>query len=264
MIGASLVANGKLNIDYQAFKQVQMFLNGEYWGVYHLREKKGKDFIKSNYPNVNSKAIDIISVGKVKRGDGNAFNSLKEYINDHDLSDNSNYQKLLTKIDIDNYIDYMSLMIYSGAYDWLNNNVRFWKEKKEGAKWRWILDDVDSGFASWVVDRNNFDFLEEHSDRFTSQLFFKLAKNRTFKKRFKQRFNTLLDTTFSSANVHKLGKSIVLKKKPYLTQEKWAGQLAKFDKSVEGFLRAYDKYIVELKEFANKRDDIVRDQLRDF
>jgi uncharacterized protein YozE (UPF0346 family) len=264
MLAASIVAKDTLNIDYQGFKIVQMYMNGEYWGVYHLREKKGKDYIASNYPDVDVKNIDIISTDVVKRGDSKEFNLLRNFVKNHDLSISSNYTQVANMIDLDNYIDYMSFMIFSGASDWLKNNTRFWKEKKNGAKWRWIIDDVDSGFISWKQNRNNFDFIKEKSNYFTSQLFLALVKNKNFKSNFKQRFRELLNGAFSTNSLLSQIDSIANKKKDYMHLEKWAKELSNHEKSVDGFVKEFYDYIGYVKEFAYNRNGIVKDQLDSF
>ena len=262
ILASSIVANGKLDIDYQGFKIIQMYMNGEYWGIYHIREKKGKDFLISNYPDIGK--IDIISTGKLKNGDMDDFNDLKKFVNTKELSLDENYNEISKLIDIDNYIDYMSLMIYSAAYDWLNNNTRLWKEKKVGAKWRWMIDDVDSGFSSWQKKDNNFNLIKQRSNHLTSALFTALSKNKTFKSKFKQRFYTLLNTVFAPENMQPLIDKIFDKQKEYMPLEKWAAQLAKFDKTRDGFIKEADEYVDSVGTFVQERRDIVKTQVDNF
>lgn len=261
ILAASLVADGNLDIDYQAFRTAKMYVNGEYWGIYQLREKKAKNYIQSNYPNVDSDHIDIISVGKIKAGDRKDYDTLFTYILNNDLTQDSHYQKVLTKIDIDNYIDYMSFMIFSGAQDWINNNTRLWKEKKEGAKWRWILDDVDGSFISWRQNSDNFKLLQERSSKLTSALFLELSKNTNFKNRFKQRFEQLLDTIFTQENIQSHADAIINQKKPYMHLEKWGADLSKGEPTIEAFLERFNSHIENIEEFAEHRRGIVKGQL---
>ena len=36
--------------------------------------------------------------------------------------------------------------------DWPGNNTKFWREKGEKGKWRWIVFDIDAGLAAWKDD----------------------------------------------------------------------------------------------------------------
>jgi len=264
ILSANLVADGKLDIDYQAFRIVHVYVNGEYWGIYHIREKKGKNFIKSNYPDVDEDNLDIISVEEVKEGDKTDYNQIRYFVNHNDLSLETNYQEVLKKIDIDNFIDYMSFMIFCGAQDWISNNTRLWKEKKDGAKWRWILDDVDGGLQAWALSHNNFQRIADKPNYFTSELFTALSKNINFKNRFKQRLIHLMDTVFQSQNIIKYIHQIVDQEKNYMQYEKWAKELSRNEKTVEGFKQEFTKHIQSMIDFANQRKSIVVRQLNNY
>ena len=38
--------------------------------------------------------------------------------------------------------------IFGANIDWPAWNIKFWKEKKEGAKWKWVLVDMDYSFGN--------------------------------------------------------------------------------------------------------------------
>lgn len=248
-LAALVVENLELDIDYQAYKTVQMFMNGEYWGIYDIREKKGEDFLKSNYPDIGD--IDLIDRLKVKRGDVNDYKELMDYIDTHNLSTNSYYQYVLSKVDENSFIDYMSFNIYSGNLDWINSNHRSWKEKKEGSKWRWMIDDVDYGFKD--KDINLFERLRDKRDYYLlTKLFNGLLKNETFKTKFKNRFIDLLDTKFTPSKMKELVDIVNDAQKDYI----------KFEKIDWGY--NYDKNITEINVFIQARTEVVREQLEVF
>jgi len=250
LVAAALVEDGDLNVDYQAYQAVQMFINGEYWGVYNMREKKGTDYLKSNYPDIDEDNIDIIGNG-IKSGDNVEYNALHNYIKRHDLSIDSNYQEILTMIDEDNFIDYMILMIYSGNRDWIDNNFRLWRERKEDAKWRWMLDDVDYGFI--LPDRENTD-LATMEGTLTSDLFRKLLKNSNFKSKYKRRFYEYLNGLFTTENMLSIIDKLSQERSKYMDLEKnkWGISKARFD---------YD--VRRLENFARKRVAVIKEYLDD-
>ena len=256
-LAAALVKNGNLNIDYQAYTATQMFVNGNYWGLYNIREKKGADFLISNYPNLKKKNLDIINVGDyAKVGDMNDYDALVEllYLKNYDLSANADYQELLTFFDEDSYIDYMALMIYSANYDWINSNLRCWKEKKPAKKWRWMVDDVDAGFDNDYIQLNQFsEIMNADSTAVMIDLFRSLVKNTTFKQKFKTRLIELLDTTFSTANMISVIDTIINERKDYISLETPVWSSITVDE--------FDYYVTTLKDFANQRNAVVRSQL---
>jgi hypothetical protein len=150
-------------------------------------------------------------------------------------------------IDLDNYIDYMSFMLYCANEDWIYNNTRWWREQKEGAKWRWMLDDVDGSFSQYNFD--SFD-LATRTSTFMSKLFNNLRRNSEFKSRMRDRLNELLDTTFSQDNIIGLIDRLADERRDYLDLErtKWGITQDMLD-------YAFD----EGREFAKKRKSVMLD-----
>jgi len=252
ILAASFVEVGNLDVDYQAYQAVQMFMNGEYWGVYNLREKKGKDYLRSNYPNLGKK-MDIISTS-IKLGNRKDYDNLRSYVKSHDLSIANNYTEVLNKVDENSFIDYMSIMIYSANTDWLDSNFRCWKEKKDGAKWRWMLDDLDYGFINKNVNQNTFDVVSNNPSSLMTSLFIKLSKNNTFKTKFKKRFNELLDTLFEPNNAQRIIDKIINERKEYMSLEnKWGIKLIDFEFNSD-----------LIRSFIKHRNSIIKQQLNTF
>ena len=77
-------------------------------------------------------------------GSNKEYNDLIDYVKSHDLSIKENYDYVASKIDIDNYIDWCAIEIYTGNSDL--GNIKFWKPQTPDSKWRWILFDMDWGF----------------------------------------------------------------------------------------------------------------------
>ena len=261
VLGAVLTDTGSLNIDYQGYRATQLFVNGEYWGLYNFREKKGGDFIESNYPDIDKDELDIINQGfEAKKGDTDDYFALEILLNTTlglDLSNDADYQNIIGFIDESNYIDYMALMIYSANTDWISSNQRSWKEKKAGAKWRWMIDDLDSGFYAPSANLNQFTtILQSDSTDVMISLFKALTKNATFNQKFKLRLNTLLDTTFSPANMLNKIDSIVDERSAYIPLEN-----AKWNSITTG---SFNRHVQNLKDFANSRRAVVRAQLNNF
>jgi hypothetical protein len=262
LIAATIVKKGNLDVDYQDYKAVEAFINGEYWGVYNIREKKSENFIKSNYPDVKRGKLDIIKNGNiVKNGDIKGYNELKNYLasKNFNLVDNNSYEYIKSVVDIDSFIDYMAVMIYSANDDWLAANHRCWRENKEGGKWRWMLDDLDLGFMDWNVNTNFFEIAKGNDvggndGLLMTELFRSLLTNTSFKVQFKNRFNQLLDTTLSKADMRAIVNELYdVRKDAYLRRHKWTNE----SNDVYEFASVIDR----LNSFIDQRADIVRSEL---
>ncbi|MBN2279846.1 MAG: CotH kinase family protein [Candidatus Marinimicrobia bacterium] len=135
------------HIDCQAYRPSVVYINGEYWGIHNIREKLNEHYIASHH-GVDPDQIDLLeSNGQANQGDANDWFQLVDYINTHDLGIESNFDYLRDQVDLENFMEYYIAQIYFDNTDWPGNNIKYWKEKNESGKWRWILYDTDFGFG---------------------------------------------------------------------------------------------------------------------
>ncbi len=254
LLANQLVEDGNLNVEYQAYRTINMFMNGEFWGVYNIREKRGSDYITSNYPEIDEKNLDIIKVGSIRKGDRVEHDKMRKFITQNDLNITANYEKAIAMIDEKNFIDYLCVELFSANDDWVGSNNRIWKEKSDTTKWRWIIDDVDRGFHIINVDKNMFDYVATYpTNTLLQDMFNAFNKNSVFKSKFKKRFIELLNSTLSETNVMRIANNLLSQRKEYITKGRFATSVSK-----------YDAYVNELTNFIHQRGDIVRAHLEGF
>jgi len=131
---------------------VNVFLNGQYWGMYNLRERQDEDYIQSNYNysgpmDLLERTLEESSTRNAIAGDWQAYDSLESFIANHDLSIAENYDYVCSQMDVDNFSDYWIFEIFAGNFDWLSNNIKYWSPKAEQTVWRWLMWDVDHGIG---------------------------------------------------------------------------------------------------------------------
>ncbi len=198
------------NIDIQAYQPSVVYLNGEYWGILNIREKINEHYVANNFNYVDADNVDLLEgSGSVVHGDETSYNELKNYMNSHTMSNKSFYEYIKTQIDIDEYIEYMVLEIYCNNGDWPGNNSKFWRQKTENGRWRWIAFDTDFGFGLYSngYDENKLgSCLNDNS----GPAFFlkKLLANTDFKRDFVNRFADRLNHEFDPYVVNSLIDSL--------------------------------------------------------
>ena len=145
-----LLEDGGSILPTQAYVQVALYINGEYWGVYNLREKVNKYFIAQRYGLADPEEIDILvgnGVSPAAEIAGNGYldyKALVEYAGSHDLSDPNNYAYVCSLMDVENFAEYCAMEIYVGNTD--TGNIKFWRSSQLDNKWRWIPYDFDWAF----------------------------------------------------------------------------------------------------------------------
>lgn len=129
---------------------VHVYLNGTYWGQYHLRERWNADMMAQyyggkdeDYESINGNLnVGGWSPGEAYDGDGSAWNAIKAMRGDFDA--------IREHVDVENYIDYM-LLYMSGNSE---NEYRTSGTPDGSSPFQFFLNDAD-GWLREVGDRTN-------------------------------------------------------------------------------------------------------------
>ncbi|MCH5238856.1 MAG: CotH kinase family protein [Muribaculaceae bacterium] len=140
------------DIDWQAYQPVICYINGEYKGIYDLRERSNEDYVEANYDGLED--IDMIeNWEELKAGSIDSFEELKKLYNN-----NPKYKEMEAAIDVENFVNLFVANAWATNTDFPGNNMVMWRPQKNDGKWRWIFKDMDF-FASNPSDFNYFNFL---------------------------------------------------------------------------------------------------------
>ncbi len=201
-----------LDIDIQAYRPAVVFINGVYWGIYNIRERQDERYLASHY-GIDPNNVDILQFlpfienPEVIVGDMDNYISLINYIETHDMSDPSSYDYVKTRIDMDNFIDYNVTEIYCANTNWPLHNVKFWRSKTPGSKWRWFLQDLDWGFEGSLAPggykENTLVTTTDENKGFKNLLLRNLLKNNKFLHEFINRFADYMNSIFIPENIIK-------------------------------------------------------------
>ncbi len=204
------IVNGQMDLDMQLYRPSVVYLNGQYWGLYNIREKLDDHYIEY-YHGVDADSMDMIKLCadenyEIPFGDSIHMQNLVEYVKSHDMTLEENYEFLKTQIDIDEFINFYIAQIFNANIDWPNNNNKFWRPQKPNGKWRWMLYDLDFGFngfrwttyPNWeAYSKNMYGHLEiSANDMWAAEIWRNVIDNKDFINEFAQRYMHLLNTTY--------------------------------------------------------------------
>ena len=200
----------KCDVDMQDYRPAVVFLNGEYWGIYNLREKISKYYLGYNH-EIDPQNIDLLEGDRlVLEGDGEHYQNMLDFIAGNNMIDNSNYQYICTQMDVENFIRYEISQIYYDNTDWPGNNIRYWRPRTAEGKWNWILYDTDFGFCLYDPNgysHNTLEFATEPNGPewpnppWSTFLLRSLLQNTSFRNSFINYFADYLNSYFSSNSV---------------------------------------------------------------
>ncbi len=247
-------------IDYQAFRPVVVYLNGEYWGIQNIREKINEHFIESN-SEADSDEIDLLENNQwAVHGSSENFSEFMNLLGSANMNDAEEYAQVEDYLDINNYIDYVSAQIYYGNTDWPGNNMRFWRDRRTNGSWRWIMYDTDFGFDlyDWTGSAASDNMLEFALDpncncgwpnpSWSTYLLRRMVQSPIFVQKFANRMSDLMNTSFKPEYVHAVIDSLA-----GIIESEIPRQTEKWGNSVGG----WENEVSDMKEFATDRPEFM-------
>ena len=143
------IADG-IDLERLRARPVMTYLNGEFWGIYNIRERSDRQLLETRY---GYDAVDVLEfAGGVVDGDDEHYQELLEIWRTQDMRDPQTYARVEARVDTDNFAAYQILQIFYGNRDWPGNNIKFWRPKTEDGRWRWLLYDTDFGIGLYERD----------------------------------------------------------------------------------------------------------------
>lgn len=194
------------DFETQYFRPCHTYINGEYWGIYNIREKINRHFIANHSETDRDSLVLMEHKSLLKFGSKKSYLELLDFLRFNSPASQAAYDSIQNQIDIPNFMDYYIAQIYFGNRD-AGGNTRYWKPRTNG-KWRWILYDTDAGFGlNSQYDDNSFAFFTEPNGPswpnppWSTFLLRKMLENPSFKQRFMRRFLHRLHTDLAPERV---------------------------------------------------------------
>lgn len=144
------------NIDIQEYQPVILFLNGQNWGVYNLREKINARFASESLEGGEEENIDLLQGHMtVESGSSRPYRQFWDNLKRFQPNTQAFRNMVDSSIDVQNFINFHIAQIYLINVDY-RGNIRFWREAPHG-KLRWIMYDTDYAFG--VIHEPHVNFL---------------------------------------------------------------------------------------------------------
>ncbi|MBN1777659.1 MAG: CotH kinase family protein, partial [Clostridiales bacterium] len=259
---------------YQEWEPVVVYLNGRYWGHYNLRERADRFFIAQHegYPLEMADQMDVVQ-GNISLvyGSRDGYSSMiKKVKNSSPGTDADDLQYILDNIDIDNYLDYMAFEMFFGNSD--PGNIRYYRMRVDGAKWKWLFYDADYGLFNSKFDSPT-SYLRPSGagqQRINNTLIVKLMENAQMRDKFLTRLGEIYQflTTEKMTEIFDAMAAILEPEMP-LHFARWAEENDKkvnFDSPLtpEGALRYWHERLDYTRNVMKKRPTYFYDLVQDY
>ena len=196
-----------------------LFIDGELWGMYEIIEKSSDYFIQSNY-GVPAEDVAMIKNGELETGaetDYDDLEALCDYCLGHDLSVQSDYDYVASKVDVESLIDCYCAGLYLGTWDWPNHNYLMWRNngaaidgnQYSDGKWRFGSFDFDysvgltyqsfGGVEGYQYD--SFRKMDGVKNDMPTAIFTGMLKNESFRQQFADKFYSYAYSVFEPSKM---------------------------------------------------------------
>lgn len=219
------------NMLTQRSKYSVLYINGEYRGLYCLKE----DFSKQYYASHAGVTKDSVEFFRAPSGpDIDFYHDVFMFCWHKDLSEKENYDLLCSKVDIDSLIDWFIIEGYSGNTD-TQGNLRLFRSPENGNKWTFAFYDIDWGF---IGPYNAYTLLINGGANVGGEMptiLWGLLNNAEFKERLVARYAEVYDTVLSDENVLKKIDELAAIVEPEIARDRecWGLETEKWYEEVE-------------------------------
>ncbi len=256
-----------MDLETQAYRPAIMLLNGEYWGIHNLREKQNEHYFADHF-GLDPDGVEILDSDSGNlTGQSAHYDEMMSYLLSVDMTRPEVLDVVDTYMDVGAYIDYLIAEIYSANADWPGNNLKLWRPKTVGGRWRWVIFDLDMGFAGNANSQYYSNTLALATDPNGSEwpnppwstlILRTLLKNPDFRGEFIQRFAAHVNTTFSPERVFHLIDSLRAQIAAEIPRHK-----QRWPQSIS-YSRTWDDAIQLMQTFATNRARYVRPHFYDY
>ena len=252
----NLAKRGGLHLDLRLSEKAIVYIDGQYWGVYDLREiPDDHDYTEYYYGQGKYDIQYILTWGNTwaEYGGNKAlqnWKSLYDYIQNNPMGDQAKYDYVASQLDVASLVDYVIVNSVTVCSDWLNYNTGWWRGLNPAGghrKWGYILWDNDATFGYYINYTNipdtstaalpcNPEYLDGFSDpeghiRVLRQLMF----NPGFKQYYISRYIDLMNTVFSCDNMLSYLDTMANRIAPEMTRHvaRWGGDYDHWQSNVQ-------------------------------
>jgi gliding motility-associated-like protein len=265
----SLAQEDELHVDTRTYRSIAIYINGDYWGIYELRERVDSDYTEYYYgqEEENVDMLEYWGALNVRYGSDTEWNNLYNYMMANDLSVDANYEYVITQLDPLSFIDYFILNTFFVNQDWLNWNTAWWRGTQgAGVRWKYSLWDMDAtnglcyadytgtGGCDWGTETvcNAMDYFPNDPDIPHTDMYAALLNNQTFFELYVNRYADLLNTTLNcdrtTEHMNQM-ESVMLPEMPQHVA-RWGGSVADWQNNIQ-----------DIRDFMCDRDELISEQI---
>lgn len=216
----------------QRSKYCVLYINGQYWGIYALKEKVNRQLYASQ-AGVSKESVTMVDGPAGVNTD--FYRDVYQYVTSHDMSVPENYEHFCSVMDVDSLIDWLIMEGYCANGDILKGNVRYCRSTENGGLWKVVFYDLDATLLRTFNNFYNLLYSPQAYMQQISQIIMPLLKNEAFVERLLTRFAAAIEGPLSNENVLAEIDRLVALIQPETERDavRWHTSIARWERNLE-------------------------------
>lgn len=258
-------------LDERTWRPCVVYLNGEYWGVYEIREKADDHDYTDYYYDQDKFNLQYLKTWGgtwEEYGAPNAqpdWDALVNFINANSMVPGPDFDYVQSQLKWKSLADYFMFNSYVVNQDWLNWNTAWFRGMDPAGsktKWRYTLWDMDATFGHYInytgipdptanADPCNVENLPDPGGQGHTDILQKLInENPVVEQYYITRYIDLVNTYFSCAYMNQLLDSMIAEIAPEMPAHtaKWGGSVAGWNSNVQDLRDFIDLRCIALEQ----------------
>ncbi len=226
--------DGVTTLHVQALKPVILYIAGEYWGIYFIRECISPEYMESRL-GAPADSFEKAYFKNHESGYTGDYEELRQFCKNNDLSINANCDYVLSKIDYMEMIDWYICRSFFGDRD--IDNTKLYKSDLADGLFHWTFFDLDWGI--W----HNVDYsLQMLTDIGRDSVFNNLIKNKKFQLMYADRAKELLNTVLTEERFNERVEYFISLEASEIEhdRQRWGLSMETYYEQID-FIRNFDK-----------------------
>jgi len=261
------------NLDWRRSHRCIVYANGQYWGIYSIRERDDDADYMNYYYGQDRYHLQLLLLwggtwaeygGQQALDD---YHDLYYYIMHNNMANQANFDYVASQYDYTSLADYMIINSFAVCTDWINWNVGWWRGMDSTGthnRWGYILWDEDATFNHYINYTGVPTSLPTASPCFQEgitqdpeghiDILNRLRQNTTFNQYYVNRYIDLLNTGFQPDYMIHVLDSMAAMIEPEITRHcvKWGGSLSEWKVNIQ-----------KIRDFINVRYLAIKDGLNE-
>lgn len=258
------------NSYFAAWTPATVYINGEYFGVYELREKYDDEYFRT-LENADPGTVDLLSVsawnGYVLRPTEGQVDQFWRDFSAFQLLDPAQenfWENTDARFDLTWYTDYIIGQQWMGTRDWPSNNIKIQRSDVTNYKWRFCTVDLELALAPNGQSDAQFDALTytgtQPTDIPYSRIWQRAIQNPRFHDHFINRFADVMNSAYLNDRLVGIANDFYNRTRPEMGRQfqRWSST----DTTIA--LAQYDANQAAFVSDLEQRTPFVRDHIQGF